>query len=85
MRLRGNKNRWYSVQAVANLECLKNEYKELITNYNGYVISSLDKIKNTNNKNIFYIIETNVYYVVTNQTLGDAMNEMFEKSKKVNE
>lgn len=79
MKLRGRNDKWYDVLAVANMQSLKNDYKETIMNYNGYVVSSLDKLKNTNNKNIFFIIESNIYYVVTNQTIGSAMEEFIKK------
>lgn len=85
MRIKGRGNRWYQVQAVANVQCLKNDYSELLKNYNGYVVKSLEDLKNTNNKNIFFIIETQVYYVVTHQTLNDAMEELMKKHKADNE
>lgn len=85
MRIRGRGNRWYQVQAVANVQCLKDDYSELLKSYNGYVVKSLDDLKNTNNKNIFFIIETQVYYVVTHQTLNDAMEELMKKHKADNE
>lgn len=79
MRVKGKNNRMYTVHVVANQNRLYEGYSDLLKKYNGYVVKSLYDLKNINNKTIFYIIETNIYYVVTHKTIQECMSELLEK------
>lgn len=81
MRVRGKNNKLYTVHAVANQDRLFEGYSDLLKKYNGYVVKSLHDLKNINNKTIFFIIETGVYYVVTHKTMDECMSELLEKYK----
>lgn len=81
MRVKGKNNKLYVVHAVSNIDRLYEDYSDLLKKYNGYVVKSLYDLKNINNKTIFYIIETNVYYVVTHKSMEECMSELLEKYK----